>query len=49
VFQEALGVNSPIFDNSKAVTVLGYKKKHSGVIDGIERYYKSWKAASSRE
>jgi nucleoside-diphosphate-sugar epimerase len=49
VFQEALGVNSPVFDNSKAVTVLGYKQKHSGVIDGIERYYKSWKAASSRE
>lgn len=46
VFQEAMGIHSPTFDNSKAVTVLGFQQRQSGVVDGIERYYKSWKASS---
>jgi nucleoside-diphosphate-sugar epimerase len=46
-FQTALGLYSPTFDTSKAVNILGFQQKHSGTVDGIERYYKSWKATAT--
>jgi nucleoside-diphosphate-sugar epimerase len=46
-FQAALGLYSPSFDVSKAVNVLGFQQKQSGPVDGIERYYKSWKATTT--
>ncbi|CAO3659357.1 unnamed protein product [Umbelopsis ramanniana] len=46
-FQTALGLYGPSFDVSKAVNVLDFQQKHSGPVDGIERYYKSWKATAT--
>lgn len=46
-FHTALGLYSPSFDVSKAVNVLGFQQKHSGPVDDVERYYKSWKAAAT--
>ncbi|KAG2181471.1 hypothetical protein INT44_008284 [Umbelopsis vinacea] len=46
-FHTALGLYSPTFDISKAVNILGFQQKHSGAVDGTERYYKSWKATAT--
>lgn len=43
-FEEALGLYSPVFDIRKAVNILGYQQRRPGVVDGIERYHKAWKA-----
>jgi len=43
-FEEALGMHCKTFDNRKAVTVLGFAQRHPGLVDGMERYYKSWQA-----
>ncbi|KAI8577938.1 hypothetical protein K450DRAFT_282084 [Umbelopsis ramanniana AG] len=43
-FEEALGLHGPTFDVSKAISVLGYEQRRPGVVDGMNRYYKSWKA-----
>jgi len=43
-FEEALGIYSPTFDIAKAISVLGFEQKRPGVVDGMDRYYKSWKA-----
>jgi nucleoside-diphosphate-sugar epimerase len=43
-FEEALGLHSPTFDISKSINVLGYEQRRPGVVDGMDRYYKSWKA-----
>ncbi|GAB5593111.1 hypothetical protein Unana1_08011 [Umbelopsis nana] len=43
-FDEALGIYSPTFDISKAITLLSYEQRRPGVVDGMDRYYKSWKA-----
>jgi nucleoside-diphosphate-sugar epimerase len=43
-FEEALGLHSPTYDISKATSVLSYKQRRPGVVDGMDRYYKSWKA-----
>jgi nucleoside-diphosphate-sugar epimerase len=46
-FQGALGLHSPSFDVSKAENILGFQQKHNGAVDGIERYYKAWKASAT--
>jgi nucleoside-diphosphate-sugar epimerase len=43
---ECLALNQHI-DSSKAVRLLGWQPRHSGFVDGIERYYRAWKASSA--
>ena len=34
-------------DSSKAARLLGWQPRHGGFVDGVERYYRSWKSAST--
>lgn len=44
-WEEALGTRGPTFDVSKAINILGYEQRRPGVVDGMDRYYRSWKAS----
>jgi len=41
---EALTFNQHI-DSAKAVRLLGWQPRHAGFVDGVDRYYISWKAS----
>jgi nucleoside-diphosphate-sugar epimerase len=43
-FEVAFGIHSPTFDINKAITLLGFEQKRLGVVDGMDQYYRSWKA-----
>jgi nucleoside-diphosphate-sugar epimerase len=43
-FEVAQGLYSPVFDIRKAKKLLGFEQRRPGVVDGMERYYKAWKA-----
>jgi nucleoside-diphosphate-sugar epimerase len=33
-------------DSSKAARLLGWQPRHAGFVDGVQRYYRAWKAAA---